>query len=50
MIIPTRRHYDTLASCLRAFTGIDDADLEIIVSDNASNDSTRDVAFAAKAS
>ena len=46
VIIPTRQRCDTLASCLRTVTQIDDADLEIIVSDNASTDSTRDVVFA----
>jgi hypothetical protein len=48
VIIPTRNRCDTLRFALRTATAIDDDRLEIIVSDNASADGTRDVVEAAR--
>lgn len=45
--IPTRERAEFLAPCLRTVTAIEDPDLEIIVSDNASMDGTRAVVNAA---
>lgn len=46
VIIPTRERADVLASALKSVTSQDFDDLEIIVSDNASADDTRDVVLA----
>lgn len=43
LLIPTRERAETLRATLRNVTTIDDPDLEIIVSDNASTDATPDV-------
>lgn len=43
VILPTRERADTLVSSLRTCTTQDDPDLEIIVSDNFSQDHTREV-------
>lgn len=43
LLIPTRERAETLRATLRNVTTIDDPDLEIIVSDNASKDATPDV-------
>lgn len=43
LLIPTRERAETLRATLRNVTTIDDPDLEIIVSDNASTDGTPDV-------
>lgn len=48
MIIPTRDRCDTLKYALKSVTAVDDDNLEILVSDNASQDATRDVVEAAK--
>lgn len=47
LCIPTRERAEFLAPCLRTVTAVRDADLEIIVSDNASSDNTRAVVEAA---
>jgi glycosyltransferase involved in cell wall biosynthesis len=47
VIIPTRERCDTLEYALRSVTAVDDDGLEILVSDNASQDETRDVVEAA---
>jgi Glycosyl transferase family 2 len=47
LCIPTRERAEFLAPCLRTVTAVRDASLEIIVSDNASLDSTRAVVEAA---
>ncbi len=46
--IPTRERADTLYHTIRTCVSQDYDNLEIIVSDNASNDNTRDVAFSFK--
>jgi hypothetical protein len=43
LLIPTRERAETLRATLRNVTSIDDPELEIIVSDNASTDETPDV-------
>jgi glycosyltransferase involved in cell wall biosynthesis len=48
VLIPTRERAEYLASCLCTVTAISDPALEIIVSDNASLDSTRAVVEAAR--
>lgn len=45
--IPTRERAEFLGACLRTVTAIADPDLEILVSDNASDDATRAVVAAA---
>lgn len=47
VIIPTRERCGTLEYALRSLTAVDDDALEILVSDNASQDETRDVVEAA---
>jgi hypothetical protein len=46
IVIPTRERCDTLLHCLRTCTMQEYEDLEIIVSDNASEDATHDVVAA----
>ena len=48
IIIPSRDRASYLEHSLKTVTRIDDADIEILVSDNASEDHTRDVVNAAK--
>lgn len=48
LLIPTRERAATLRSTLANVTSIDDSDLEIIVSDNASADDTPEVIAAAR--
>lgn len=48
LLIPTRERAETLRATLRNVSTIDDPDLEIIVSDNASTDDTPDVIAAAR--
>lgn len=43
VIIPTRERFDTLEKCLKTVTNQDYENLEIIVSDNFSNDATEEV-------
>ena len=43
IIIPTRERADYLKACLATCVAIPDPDIEIVVSDNASQDHTRDV-------
>lgn len=43
IVLPTRERADTLVSALRTCTSQDDPDLEIVVSDNCSQDHTREV-------
>jgi hypothetical protein len=45
IIVPTRSRADTLEHTLRTLTALDDDRLEILVSDNASEDGTREVAL-----
>ena len=47
VIIPTRERCGTLKYALKSVTAVDDDALEILVSDNASRDETRDVVEAA---
>jgi hypothetical protein len=48
LLIPTRERAETLRATLRNVTAIDDPELEIIVSDNASTDETADVIAACR--
>jgi hypothetical protein len=48
VVVPTRERCDTLGPTLRTLTSQDRDDLTIIVSDNASEDATRDVVEAAR--
>lgn len=48
LLIPTRERAETLRATLRNVSTIDDPDLEIIISDNASIDETPDVIAAAR--
>ncbi len=48
VVVPTRERCDTLASTLRTLTSQNRDDLTIVVSDNASEDATRDVVEAAR--
>jgi hypothetical protein len=43
LIVPTRERATYLRECLRTATAIDDANIEIVVSDNASEDDTKAV-------